>query len=179
MPVDEGQDSILVAVQGACAFVRVRGRGSFKNAPAVKRFGLSSIKAGCRCFILDMAACTGMDSTFMGVLAGLALRLREAAGGGRLMAINLTAKTESLLETLGLTRLMDTYQAGADPEAFKAEMQESLTLDSLPVGGDDRKSLVETMLSAHEELSGLTADNRIRFKDVLTYLEQDLKQIEG
>jgi len=180
MPAAENGDRILVAVQGDCAFVQVCGRGSFKNAPAVKRFGLSAIEQDCRFFVLDMAACTGMDSTFMGVLAGLALRLRETAGGrGRLMAINLTAKTESLLDTLGLTRLMDTYQAGVDPEALKAGMQEGLRLDSLPAGGEDRKALVETMLSAHQELSGLSADNRLRFKDVLAYLEQDLKQIEG
>ncbi len=180
MPSEERQDdAILVAVQGACALVRVCGRGSFKNAPALKRFGISALEQGCRRIILDMAECTGMDSTFMGVLAGMSVRLRETTNGGRLAAVNLNAKTESLLDTLGLTRLMETYLVGASPDSLRDCAGNALPLDHLDTGDTGRKELVETMLGAHQELSGLTADNRIRFKDVLTYLEQDLKQIEG
>ncbi len=171
-------DQLLVAIQKQSAMVRVRGRGSFKNAPALKRFGASAIEKGCAQLVLDMDECHSLDSTFMGVLAGLALRLHHECGG-RLIAINLTPKTLSLLDTLGLTRLIEAYAVGADPAAVSAMLSEALEVTGLADVAVDRKVTLETMLEAHQTLVDAVPDNLTRFKDVLTYLTQDLKQIEG
>ncbi len=172
------EDQLLVAIHKQCAMVRVRGRGSFKNAPTLKRFGVSAIEKGCAQIVLDMDECHSMDSTFMGVLAGLALRLhRESAG--QLVAINLTPKTLSLLDTLGLTRLIEAHEVGAAAVALAASLGDIFDVAGLVEDAPDRRVTLETMIEAHQNLVDATPDNLTRFKDVLTYLTQDLKQIEG
>lgn len=71
------QDELLVAVRKHYAMVKVNGRVSFRAGPSLKRFGVSAIERGCTQIVFDMEGCLGMDSTFMGVLAGLAFRVRR------------------------------------------------------------------------------------------------------
>ena len=65
------QDVIDVARMEGDAFVRVSGKGSFKNSPNLKSFCLSAAEDGAERIIIDMGDCGGMDSTFMGVISGL------------------------------------------------------------------------------------------------------------
>lgn len=173
-PIDE----LLVAVHRACALVRVRGRGSFKTGPALKRFGLSAIADGCERFILDMDECIGMDSTFMGVLAGLALRLKKQ-GDGKVIVMNLGAKPKSLLETLGLDRLLETYQGGELTDGLKAELACISGLSTLDSADPGKRVTLETMLAAHEDLVTASPDNLPKFRNVIDYLGEDLQGYEG
>ncbi|MCX7869413.1 MAG: STAS domain-containing protein, partial [Terrimicrobiaceae bacterium] len=75
-------ENVLVGTLGDTAWVRVEGRGSFKNSGGLKDFFGRMLERGFRRFAVDLANCELMDSTFMGTLAGLALRLRETGGGG-------------------------------------------------------------------------------------------------
>ena len=176
-PPAKCQDELLVAVRKSCAMVQVNGRGTFKVGPSLKRFGASAIAKGCTQILFDMKNCLGMDSTFMGVLAGLALRIQREAKG-RVVAMNLTPKTASLLQTLGLDRLVECYQSDAMPEGLKEALADALDLKELSLAADRRVSL-ETMLSAHQDLVEAAPENLTRFRDVLTYLDQDLAGLEG
>ncbi|MCX7007587.1 MAG: STAS domain-containing protein, partial [Kiritimatiellaeota bacterium] len=73
-------DYLEGAAQGAQVWVRVTGRGNFKLGPTLKAYGLSAIQRGCRCLLVDLQPCIAMDSTFMGVLAGLAMHLKTCGG---------------------------------------------------------------------------------------------------
>ena len=177
-PPAKCQDELLVAVCKSCAMIKVNGRGTFKAGPSLKRFGASAIDKGCTQILLDMESCFGMDSTFMGVMAGLALRIQREAGG-RLVAINLSPKTASLLQTLGLDRLVECYQEDGLPDALKADLANILDLEDLDLEGADKRVSIETMLTAHQDLVKVAPENLTRFRDVLTYLDQDLADLEG
>ena len=178
MPSTEPDPSaVRVAVQGTTALICVRGRGSFQMGPALKQFGVSAIEQGCRRLILDMDDCVSMDSTFMGVLAGLALRLRDEGGDG-VVVMNLNAKALALLKTLGLDRLIETYEAGEMPDELREHLDEVFDMASLDLGGADKKLSLETMLSAHEDLVRASPDNQPKFQNVLDYLSQDLRKLE-
>jgi anti-anti-sigma factor len=170
-------DVLLVATRGSTAMLRVRGRGSFKVGPALKQFSVGAMASGCRQFILDMDECTAMDSTFMGVLAGLALRLKGE--GGTVVMMNLTPKTLALLETLGLDRLLETYQVGCTSDELKRRLADAVGMSALEASIADRKVTLETMLTAHEDLVKAAPDNLPKFKSVMAYLSADLKQLEG
>ena len=59
--------------------VRVSGRGNHQTALALRRlFEGTSTERKCPHYIFDLEKCTTMDSTFMGVIAGMALRQRRA-----------------------------------------------------------------------------------------------------
>ena len=51
------------------------------NSPAVKAFCDERIADGETLVVVDLGGCTGMDSTFMGTLAGIAARLSAKDGG--------------------------------------------------------------------------------------------------
>ena len=68
--------------------IRLEGKGSFLNSGSLKEFSREMIGRGHREFIVDLAHCPVMDSTFMGTLTGMAIQLREHQGG-QLSIINL------------------------------------------------------------------------------------------
>ncbi len=162
-----------MAVHRQTALVRVEGRGSFKVSTALKEFGHGSLDAGCTTAVLDMARCIGMDSTFMGVLAGWAVRLRQQPGG-RMVLANLTPRTRALVATLGLDQLVLAYEPGGLPEELHSVVALSEGLDVLQPRSESRRTTTETMIEAHENLVQLSGENVPRFKDVLTYLREDL-----
>ena len=171
-----GSDGIQVAIQVPLAFIRVVGRGSFKISASLKEFALHALDAGCRRVVLDMAECVGMDSTFMGVLAGLAFRLKQKSSAGRITMVNLSVRTRGLLATLGLDQVIDPHMAGATPENLQPYFQSTASrMTALDTRENSTRVTAETMLEAHENLVKLSPENLPKFKDVLAFLREDLK----
>jgi anti-anti-sigma factor len=104
--------SILVGTAGKTVWVRVEGKGSFLNSTGLKEFAKEMINRGHREFVIDLKSCPVMDSTFMGTLAGVALRLREI-GQGQLRVVKLNERNRNLLSNLGLDQLF-TIEGGDD-----------------------------------------------------------------
>ena len=146
--------------------MRVEGKGSFLNSTGLKEFTKEMINRGYREFVVDLKSCPVMDSTFMGTLAGVALRLREL-GQGQIRVVNLNERNFDLLGNLGLDQLFSI-----DGEATKAPVPASDT--ALPSAPVDKNAQAQTMLEAHTELVEANPDNAAKFKDVIEYLKQDL-----
>lgn len=127
------------------------------------------IRKGHREFVVDLGECELMDSTFMGTLASVALKLREI-GQGRLRAVNVNDRNATLLENLGLDQLF-VVETGATASAPRA-------LEQAEVAGD-ADNAKETVLEAHEALIKADADNAMKFKDVVDYLRQELARENG
>ena len=152
-------------------WIRVEGKGSFLNSGSVKEFAREMIGRGHLEFIVDLAKCPVMDSTFMGTLTGVALQLREHPAG-RLNIINLNERNRNLLCNLGLNQLFE-MEGNVLNGGPKME-QKTLQTDDQP----DRSKQAETMLEAHEALVEADVSNLTKFKDVLDYLRQDLRRPE-
>ena len=97
--------SILVGCNQKVVCIRVQGKGSFQNSTGIKSFATAMIHRGHRDFVVDLADCPVMDSTFMGTLTGVALRLRELGQGG-VHVINSNERNTDLLEGLGLDQIL-------------------------------------------------------------------------
>src|SRR6478609_4666405 len=98
---------ILVGIFDGFSWIRCEGKGSFLNSPAMKAFGDQRITAGERCLVVDLGGCTGMDSTFMGTLAGMATRLGSLPEPGVLQIADSGARNRRSLEDLGLDFLLE------------------------------------------------------------------------
>jgi anti-anti-sigma factor len=155
--------SILVGTSDRTVWVRVEGKGSFANSTGLKEFGKEMTNRGYRQFVVDLEHCPLMDSTFMGTLASIALRLREL-GSGQVCIINLNVRNRDLLSNLGLDRLFGMKASPCEPP-----IQEILPVDSI-----DKQARAQTMLEAHEAVVTANPANAAKFKDVLEYLKQDL-----
>ncbi len=160
------QPTILVGTVEKTVWVRVEGKGSFLNSTGLKEFAREMMGRGYRQFAVDLRGCPMMDSTFMGTLAGIALRLRDI-GEGELRALNLNERNRDLLCNLGLDQLftIDGGEGGG--------VGESAT--SLEGGAEDKASRARTMLEAHEACVEANPENEAKFKDVLEFLKQDLR----
>lgn len=132
----------------------------------MKEFAKEMVNRGHREFVVDLKNCPVMDSTFMGTLAGMALRLREL-GQGQLHVVNLNERNSDLLKNLGLDQLFSM-------EDLPEHAPETETSEEIESGKVDRVEKAKTMLEAHKALVEASPENVTKFKDVLEYLKQDL-----
>jgi len=83
--------------------VKVEGKGNFLNSGSLKEFAREMVNRGYREFIVDLENCAMMDSTFMGTMAGMALRLKEL-GQGHLHVVHCGTRSRDLLHGLVVHR---------------------------------------------------------------------------
>jgi anti-sigma B factor antagonist len=151
----------LVDAESDPVVIRIDGRAAFQNSGCLRDFVTEMLRQGRKRFVLDFQQCTGVDSTFLGVLAGAAIELKKSPGGS-LVAARVGQRNLDLMRNLGLHRLVTI-----DPASSAGTEQCRTGLESAP------KSEVETarmVLEAHENLVKADESNRAKFKDVLTFL---------
>jgi len=169
-------DKILVTVDGDTAFIKVEGKGTYNVAPELKKFCFDQISRGVCNIILDMNDCATMDSTFMGVMAGIAMRLRDLQEH-TFVVINLTPKTKDLLEVLGLSNLIDCYLK----EEVEEEVSEKLSKQENFEDGEqlnplkDKAVTAKVMLKAHQDLIKADNNNQLKFENVINYLSKEVE----
>src|SRR5277367_6302306 len=105
---------ILVARSTDLGFIKVVGRGSFQNSGCLKAFYQQLLREGVHRFVVDLDACTYLDSTFLGILLGLGLTLKNG-GKGRLHILNASPRNLELLKNLGLDRLIQIDGGSSGP----------------------------------------------------------------
>jgi anti-sigma B factor antagonist len=183
---------ILVARSADLGFIKVVGRGSFQNSSCLKAFYLQLLKEGVHRFVVDLDACTYLDSTFLGILLGLGLKLK-GAGNGLLHILNASPRNLELLKNLGLDRLIN-IDPGKSLEAEGIKnggrgVAPAVTPSAARLNGVSEKDLEEitcpvptraeagpTILEAHETLMEFDPRNVPKFKDVVEFLREDLGQ---
>jgi anti-anti-sigma regulatory factor len=166
---------ILVARSADLGFVKVVGRGSFQNSGCLKAFYQQILKEGVHRFIVDLESCTYLDSTFLGILLGLGLKLKEI-GKGNLHILNASARNLELLQNLGLDRLIQIDSTRAQLNG-KSETENHLEEVACPV--PTREEAAPTILEAHEALMEFDSRNVPKFKDVVEFLREDLGHAAG
>lgn len=160
------EDFLEGATQGATIWIRVVGRGSFKLSSTLKTFVGTAVQRGFRQVLMDMQDCTGMDSTFMGVMAGLALLLQPQQGTVGL--VNLSDKNRASLTTLGLSsllRLHDTIPTDI-PRPTMQRLEPSL----------DMAHTAANILAAHETLITAAPENQPKFQNLITELRDEIQR---
>lgn len=116
--------------------------------------------------VVDLADCRTMDSTFLGILAGLALRSRKECG--EVILTRVEGRNRELIEKMGLDRIMTVE---GDPKGTGTGPAREL------VGGEmSREETTRTMLEAHKNLIEVDPGNEQRFQDVVDFLRESVKR---
>ena len=163
MAANNGSPFLVNAVSDPI-LVRVCGRASFQNSQYVRDYMQQSVREGRRRFIFDFSDCTGMDSTFLGVLAGAALDLRKAVPTGTLVLCRLGQRNLELVRNLGLHRLAAVV-TGEDIDALQREGGTALQGPKLT-----ENEAAKLVLQAHDTLVQIDESNRAKFQDVISLL---------
>ena len=172
------QDNLTAAFIDRTAVIRVEGRGSFKTSPPMKQFIQRVIESkSANCILIEMSGCCGMDSTFMGVLAGLSFHMKDTPGF-TLKLTNLSEKNQKLLTTLGVDRVVNYSPTSTceEQELMDGPCDETQTL--APDSADTLDAAITT-LEAHETLVDINPENLVKFKSVIELLQNDVRTLDN
>lgn len=153
--------------------IRVEGRASFQNSTSLRDFISEMRRRGRDRFVMDFQACTSMDSTFLGVLAGAALDLRKA-GAGSLVLCRIGERNLELVKNLGLHRLLTVDAGDGGPCVEKIDSSRPVAL--APQAKLNELENARLVLAAHENLVSANEANRAKFQDVLAFLKGRVEQ---
>ncbi len=167
--------TLLVSVCAPLAVVKINGRATFQASVDFKHLIYALKDQGITEFIFDVTDCLIMDSTFLGVLAGFALRFEEEGATPEdppLRLINPNERIADLIENLGVDGMFRMIQT--------AEKTHEGGLQPVKANGEPCKvELSRNCLEAHKTLMALNPDNASKFKEVARYLAEDLARAEA
>jgi anti-anti-sigma factor len=111
---------------------------------------------------VDLCSAEGLDSTTLGLLAKLALTVKERFGFQPAI-YSCDPGINRLIKSMGFQQLFDLREeiCGAPDEAA-----------AIPVVEGSESQVKDKVIEAHKVLMELSPENRARFKDLLTVLER-------
>ncbi len=172
--MSNGAVKLSVWVGDKIVCIKIAGRASFQCSVDFKTLVHTLSQQGHARFVLDLAECQLMDSTFLGVLAGLGLKFSEERNGdgpSTLELLNPSDRIFDLIENLGIDHLFQIHKGSAEPTGELNPVEKSATVP-------DRRETTRTCLEAHRLLMEINPANVSKFKDVTKFLEEDLKKQE-
>ena len=149
--------------------VRIAGRACFQNSACLREFVAEMLRQGKSRFVVDFQHCSSMDSTFLGVLAGIALELKRTGRAGSLVVTRVGQRNLELMRNLGLHRLL-SIDAGDIRVGFETNSRQLACPDRSEVEN------ARLVLEAHENLVAADESNRAKFQDVLSFLRTRVEQ---
>ena len=181
--VNGKQGTIVVGVADNRVFIRVEGKGTHLISQPLTRFIDEVINRGFGEFILDLAQCPSMDSTFLGVIAGLGLRL--IPDKGRVHLGNLNDRCREVVVSLGIDRLSTVNLCDFNATATDGEGPSLADFRPLPPSQpapsdtEAKANHAEMMIEAHRTLMQIDPRNVPKFKDCVRFLAEDLEKLRG
>jgi anti-sigma B factor antagonist len=161
---------VLAGEHFAC--VKISGRATFSSSIDFKTLVQELRQRGCTYFVLDLSECTLMDSTFLGVLSGFGLQSTTQKPGQLCVVFELLNPNEritELLESLGVLHLFKLAHG-------TAQVPETTEAFSLPPACPSKEDIRRACLEAHQTLMQINPQNASKFKEVATFLAEDLKK---
>jgi anti-anti-sigma factor len=111
---------------------------------------------------VDLCEAEGIDSTTLGLLAKLALRVKETFGFAPAI-YSCDPGINRLLHSVGFHKLFEIHEEACDNTGDIAE---------IPTVSGSEETVKQKVIEAHRVLMGISKENRDRFKDLMTALER-------
>ncbi len=165
-----GKTEVLVAHNRDTYNIKVSGRATFAYGTPLRHLAQCFENEEIARINVDLSECTGMDSTFMGILAMLGLRAKK--NNAEVEIINADTANVGLLDGLGLHRLFKFSKK--TPEELKQEQKWESASDKT----ETQLDMAKTVYDAHDTLMGVDPGNIPKFKGVVDMAKKDLDKLE-
>ena len=176
MPVSS-DTSIFVGNLDNTAWVRIVGVATKDTSACIRRYFSEKFSQGLRNFVIDLGQCRLIDSTFIGILTGLAGNIAEEGNSGEVKVIHTNERNEKSICKLGLDNLITIDREGSGSEEMESRIGTSLNL--LAEEELDKVEKTTMILRAHENICSANEENEEEFVDVLELLRVDLDKSAG
>lgn len=117
-------------------------------------------------FYVDLHSATNLDSTTLGVLAKLAM-LSQKTLNIRAQLSYSSPDLERLVKSMGFSAVFTIIEAGSAPVLNTSGLKKLCATDC------SEDEVKRSVLDAHRVLSGMSEENRSKFKDLIENLEKN------
>jgi len=162
----------MVAIFDSVVCIKISGRATFVSSVDLNKLVEELANRGQKHFVFDLTDCVMMDSTFLGVLAGIALKLasKTETANCQPQLLNANPRISEVLENLGMAHLFKLVNSkGQLTNAYEPAKSENVS----------QVEITRTCLEAHKLLMSIQPENISKFKDVAQFLAEDLKRQES
>jgi anti-anti-sigma factor len=164
--------ALCVAVVEHTAFIKVPGRANYASSIDLKTVVTELRQRGFSEFILDLHDCMTMDSTFLGVLAGLVLRNNQPEPDApSIELLNPNDRVLDLIENLGVLSMFKVRN-----EEVPSTLRFEATNDH---PAPTKEEVTRNCLEAHRTLMQVNPANVPKFKEVTQFMAEDLKKLSN
>ncbi len=160
---------LIISDRDGVYMINVSGRATFECAPALRNLAKTLESTSFSAIRIDLSQCQWMDSTFMGILAMLALRAKKT--GAEISVHNAGKQNTELLYGLGLKKLFQFVD-----DAIAPVDGANVTDSAAASGSSNPSSYAHTVLEAHETLMDVDEGNVQKFDKVVSLVKQDLER---
>jgi anti-anti-sigma factor len=108
---DMPEAKILMRRDGNSAFFKIVGVGTYQTAVGFKTTYTQLLADGVTEFIIDLGECDHLDSTFLGTILGLAIKIQHV-DSGHVHVIKPNDMIRSLFRGTGLDQIFDMTEPG-------------------------------------------------------------------
>lgn len=167
MTSGDQRGKLYVGRHDSIILFRIVGHGCFDLSQDMQDLAMLYIDEDCSRIEIDFQDCNYIDSTFIGAMCSMALRLKDSFDS-TLQIANMNEYIRDTLDKMGLLSLFEEIQ-----DEYRAEIPEVA-----PVTPQERTRLErrQHVLDAHESLVKYDERNLVKFRTVIDVLREELKQ---
>lgn len=169
MSSSEEQPIYFVNPYNDPVLIKVNGRANYLNCAPVRELFRTLTAEGKRHYVLDFSQCEGMDSTFLGIMAGAVLELCKLNPPGTITLCHLGTRNLELVHNVGLHRLLAVE---AECDACNATKFDDTKERVTPHGSAPADPSL--ILEAHQSLIRADENNRSQFQDIVSFLKKEI-----
>lgn len=148
-------------------YLKVSGNASFACAAPVRDLLKALETESLTKIVIDLEQCEWMDSTFMGLIAMLALTGRKKNAPTEIF--NASEQNTKLLKGLGLQRVLEFKTGVVQPGHIVTANSDAVL---------SRAENAQTVLDAHKTLMEVDKENVKRFDTVVKFVQKDIDQLK-
>lgn len=168
--VSQQEPKYLVDAYSDSVTLKICGRACYLNCLPLSEFLQMMLAKGRNSFVFDFSECQGMDSTVLGILAGVGIQLMRKDPPGSIVLCQLSERNLELVRNVGLHRIMKV-DSGNYPMFFNKEK-------AVKLSQRDKKDIAHArdILEAHENLLSVDEANQAKFQDVVMFLKEQIEE---
>lgn len=174
MFTESPSSNFIVDVHSDPMCLRIKGRANYLNCAPLNDFFNTITQKNNITLMVDLAECTGMDSTFLGLLAGVALEFKKQDKKSTIYLTNVSNRNLESIENLGLNLILKVNPSEyASPSESRVHLNTQSQFQSLNF---ENTGSAEMILKAHQNLIHAQPSNLYKFQDVISFLKNQITQ---
>lgn len=163
----KNSDLLIAHNKGAYTII-VEGRANFDYGLPLRNFA-KNLDSNFTRITIDLRACVGMDSTFMGIMAMIGLKAKKH--NVTVEILNADKNNRYLLEGLGLDKLFK-FSASDICEVCREKLAPDAKSCSM-------LNKAETVIEAHQTLMTIDKENIPKFEKVVEFAKKDAEALKN